>query len=153
MDYLIQQMKFHQRLDLTQVLGNVLAGYIQSVCVDMPELIIPVPLHHSKLRERGFNQALEIARPLARQLQIPIDIHSTRRRLATRSQSLLPAGQRVQNVRNAFTVIRPIAARHIAIVDDVMTTGATVAELSRQCRLAGASRISVWVVARANTGY
>lgn len=149
-DYLIQQMKFHQRLDLTRVLGKLLAGYIQSTGCTMPELIIPVPLHPSRLRERGFNQALEIARPLARHLDIPLDIRATRRCVPTRSQSLLPADQRVHNMRHAFGVTRPIAASHIAIVDDVMTTGATVAELARELRLAGAGRISVWVVARAS---
>jgi len=114
----------------------------------MPEIIIPVPLHRTRLRERGFNQALEIARPIARSLSIPVDYKSCERVRKTSAQSLLPAAERRKNIKGAFRVTRPIAARHVAILDDVMTTGHTVQELAATLRKAGVERIDVWVVAR-----
>ena len=79
----------------------------------MPEIIIPVPLHRTRLRERGFNQALEIARPIARSLDIPVDYKSCERVRKTPAQSLLPAAERRKNIKGAFRVTRPITARHV----------------------------------------
>ncbi len=148
-DHLILRLKFQAQLHLARALGELLAQHLKGKVQTMPELIIPVPLHRSRLRERGFNQALEIARPIARSLDIPVDYKSCERVRNTSAQSLLPAAERRKNIKGAFRVIRPMAARHVAILDDVMTTGHTVEELAATLRKAGVERIDVWVVARA----
>jgi ComF family protein len=112
-------------------------------------LIVPVPLHKTRYRERGFNQAIEIARTVAKEMQIPLDLTSCRRNRDTPHQTQLPAKKRRKNLKNAFSIIKPIHARHIAILDDVMTTGSTTHELAYALKKAGASRVDVWVCARA----
>jgi ComF family protein len=148
-DHLILRLKFQAQLHLARALGELLARHLKREMQTMPEIIIPVPLHRARLRERGFNQALEIARPIARSLSIPVDYKSCERVRKTSAQSLLPAAERRKNIKGAFRVTRLIAARHVAILDDVMTTGHTVQELAATLRKAGVERIDVWVVARA----
>ena len=114
----------------------------------MPELLLPVPLHPKRLRERGFNQALEIARPLGRRFQIPVEARACRRIRATRPQSELALAERRGNLRGAFAVRGALTARHLAIVDDVVTTGATVSALARVLLRQGVQRVDVWAVAR-----
>jgi len=126
----------------------LLSDHLQQTA-ERPELILPVPLYKSRYRERGFNQAIEIARTVGKELQIPLDITSCRRHRDTPHQTQLPAQKRRKNLKNAFSVIKPIHARHIAILDDVMTTGSTVHELAYVLKKAGASRVDVWVCARA----
>jgi ComF family protein len=107
-------------------------------------------LHKQRLQQRGYNQALEIARILARTLNVKLDRHSCVRHKVTLEQTGLPAQQRKTNIKGAFHVRRDVRGKHIAIVDDVMTTGSTVAELSKALLQQGARRIDVWVCARAN---
>jgi ComF family protein len=108
-----------------------------------------VPLHDARLRERGFNQTLEIYRELRRTLNIPL-LTSVTRAHRTQAQSLLSAEQRVENIRDVFAVKAGASLpAHIAILDDVLTTGATSNELSRVLKAAGVSRVSVWAIARA----
>ena len=118
----------------------------------MPELIIPVPLHKSRLKERGFNQALELARPLGQRFGIPVDIQAIRRTRATAPQSGLDKKERRRNIRGAFELKGKPLARHIAIIDDVVTTGNTVNELARILRRGGATRVEVWAIARRASG-
>lgn len=146
---LILRLKFNAKLNMARLLGELMAAHLQQQAQTLPQLIIPVPLHRSRLRGRGFNQALELARPVARKLGIPIDYQSCVRTRKTAVQSKLPAKDKHANVKNAFSVIRPIHARHVAIVDDVMTTGHTLEEVAKVLRKAGVERIDVWVVARA----
>ena len=148
-DQLIQRLKFNARLPLARVLGELMAVQLAQRLRAWPQRIIPVPLHRARLRERGFNQALEIARPIARALHIPLDYRSCERMRHTSVQSLLPAAARHKNIKGAFRVTRPIQARHVAIVDDVMTTGHTVQEFAATLRKSGVEQIDVWVVARA----
>lgn len=148
-DRLIQRLKFNAQLHLAQLLGERLAEHIARHVTQPPQVILPVPLHRTRLRERGFNQALELARPIARRLDIPLDYRSGTRVRATAAQSLLPAAQRRRNIKGAFQITTPLAARHVAIVDDVMTTGHTVEEFTSTLRKAGAEKIDVWVLARA----
>lgn len=148
-DQLIQRLKFNARLPLARVLGELMAVQLAQCLHASPERIIPVPLHRARLRERGFNQALEIARPIARALNIPLDYRGCERMRHTSVQSLLPAAARRKNIKGAFRVTRPIKARHVAIVDDVMTTGHTVQEFAATLRKSGVEQIDVWVVARA----
>lgn len=149
LDWLVQGFKFNQRLAPGRLLGELLARHVERQVSAMPELIVPVPLHPARLRERGYNQALELARPLARQFGIPLAPGLARRTRATATQSLLGAEERRRNVRGAFELIQPLTVRHVAIIDDVIATGSTVGELARLLRRAGAERIEVWAVARA----
>ena len=116
----------------------------------LPQALVPVPLHPARLGRRGYNQALELARPLARALAIPVLPDLLHRTRATAAQTELGAEARRGNVRGAFAagIDGPVPA-HVALVDDTMTTGATVADCARALRAAGCTRIDVWVAARA----
>jgi len=146
--YLITTLKFNRQYQNARLLGYLLATQLKKTA-ETPELILPVPLHKLRYQERGFNQSIEIAKVLSRQLNIPIDTQSCIRNRNTPHQIDLPAKQRHKNIRNAFTVKRAIKAQHIAILDDVMTTGSTTNELAKVLKKAGVSRVDVWVCARA----
>lgn len=149
-DHLIQDLKFHGKLHIARLLGDIMAGHLEQHVQTRPDLIIPVPLHGARLRGRGYNQALELARPIARKLNLPIDYRSCERSRATPAQSDLPAKERARNVQGVFNIMGNFKGRHVAIIDDVMTTGSTVEELATALRKAGAGAIDVWVCARAS---
>jgi ComF family protein len=146
--HLITGLKFHARMACARLLGELLVGGVAEAAVALPECLVPVPLHPARLRERGFNQALEIARIPARRLGLPLDLHTCVRQVATAPQSGLPAKARRRNLRGAFALIRPPEVRHLALVDDVVTTGSTVQELARTLKRAGVARVDVWAVAK-----
>jgi ComF family protein len=114
----------------------------------LPDLIVPVPLHAARLRERGFNQSLELARPLARHLGVALQPRLLERTRLTEAQSELDAEERARNVRGAFVVRGMQAPRHVAVVDDVMTTGATLGACTLALLEAGVERVDVWALAR-----
>ncbi len=145
---LIAHLKFHGNLSYAPLLAQNFLNSIKHRQHNLPECIIPVPLHPQRLRERGFNQALELARIIATQLNIPLDYSLCQRDKATPYQSGLSAQQRKQNLKNAFTITQSHAYKHIAIFDDVVTTGTTVNELARQLRLSGVEIVEVWAIAR-----
>ncbi|HVX05115.1 MAG TPA: ComF family protein [Rhodanobacteraceae bacterium] len=117
---------------------------------DLPDAIVPVPLHRSRLRRRGYNQALELAKPLAQHFTIPVLRDALRRHRATHPQTELTALQRRRNVRGAFEArFDGKTPGHVAVLDDVFTTGATLAECVRVLRKAGVARVDVWALARA----
>jgi ComF family protein len=145
----ILELKFRGRLAPARVLGHLMAERLARRAAPMPELLIPVPLHARRLRRRGYNQALELGRELARRLSLRLAPLAARRTRATGEQTRLDAAGRRRNVRGAFMVdARAVRDRHVALLDDVITTGATVAELARAARAAGAARIEVWSAAR-----
>jgi len=146
---LIQHMKFNQGLDLANHLGKMLGGLFLKYNVTPPDCIIPVPLHSSRLIARGYNQSVELARPLSRQLGVKLDTSSCKRIRATMPQADLPAKNRKGNVRNAFSVTEACGYDQVLLIDDVITTGSTVNELARVLSLAGVRRIGVMAVARA----
>jgi ComF family protein len=146
--HLITGLKYGHRLAYARLLGELLAEHVAARQTPLPERLLPVPLHPTRLRQRGFNQALELGRVVARRLAIAVDSASLHRVRATASQADLDRRARRRNVRHAFTVRRPIAARHVAILDDVVTTGSTVSEIARILKAAGVEEISVWAVAR-----
>ena len=152
-DDLILGLKYGGRLELARGLGQLLAERLRTMTgadeSAWPDVIVPVPLHRGRLRERGYNQSLEIARALGRRLALPVAPTAAQRVRVTAPQTRLAPGQRARNVRNAFSVIGDVAGKHVAIVDDVMTSGHTAGALARALRRAGANRVSVWVVARA----
>jgi ComF family protein len=145
---LVQELKFRNKLHLARLLGQLMGSRLAAQEAGV-ELIIPVPLHRKRLCERGYNQALELAHAMAKQLNVPIDMESCVRTRATAAQSELSSEQRQKNVRGVFSLRKPIAAKTVAIVDDVMTTGATVTELARVLRQSGVQEVQVWVCARA----
>jgi ComF family protein len=147
LDRLILALKFHQGLAHARLLGQLLAEAVEQ-SDSRPQLIIPVPLHPQRLRERGYNQALEIARPAARRCAIPIALDHVERTRATGTQTRLKYKERHKNMRGVFEVIRDVP-QHVAIVDDVVTSGATVSALAKALKQAGATRVDIWAVARA----
>jgi ComF family protein len=145
---LVGGAKFRSRLNMARLLGQCLASAVRGREAEMPSLILPVPLHARRLRERGYNQALEIARAVGRELSIPVDVHSCVRVLATAPQAGLEQKERRRNLRGAFRLARRLEADHVAILDDVVTTGSTVSELARVLLKSGVTRADVWTVAR-----
>jgi ComF family protein len=146
---LVHWMKFEANLPAALTLGTLLAEAVAEAGPVLPDAILPVPLHRSRLRSRGFNQALEIARPLSHRLGRPLLSRTCVRLRDTRPQSTLEgSAQRRRNVAGAFRVCRPLdGVTRIAIVDDVLTTGATVQELARTLRAAGVAQVLVWTCA------
>ncbi len=149
LDGLVHRFKYGGRLELARALGLLLAEHIAQRRAPLPELLVPVPLHRGRLRERGFNQSLELCRVLSRQLDIPYRSGGVLRNRATPSQAGLARRARAANVRGAFTVAAGVGATHVAVVDDVITSGHTVGALARALRNAGARRIEAWALARA----
>ena len=146
--YLITGLKFRSQFKNARLLGMLMAEHLKT-SAERPEYLIPVPLHRSRYRQRGFNQAIEIAQTLGRELAIPLNLNGCIRQRNTPHQVDLSAKQRQKNMKRAFAIRNMPAARHVAIVDDVMTTGATVAELAVALKKAGIDRVDVWVCARA----
>ena len=147
-DYLVSQLKFHGKLTHANILSQLLLDKIQSQPFDRPDMIIPVPLHINRLRSRGFNQALEIARPISKALRIPVATQYLKRTKQTHAQSLLKAKERQENMQHSFELVKLLAVQHVVLLDDVVTTGATVYELAKLLRHSGVARIGVWTVAR-----
>jgi ComF family protein len=152
LDSLVKKLKYKGELHLARLLGGLIAERLEAADIDMPDIIVPVPLHYRRLQERGYNQALELARPIAERMRLPIDCFHVTRIRETDPQSALSASQRTRNVKNAFAVAHEFKSKSVAIVDDVMTTGHTVNELALTLRRNGATNISVWVCARAVFG-
>jgi ComF family protein len=144
-DALIHALKYGRRLIASRPLAAALAAAVD----ERVDMIIPMPLAAARLRERGFNQAQEIARHVGRATGIAVAIDVCRRVLDTPPQALLPWKARAKNVRGAFVCDRDLHGMHIAVVDDVVTTGATLNEMARILKRAGAIRVSGWSVARA----
>lgn len=148
-DKLIQALKYGGQLALAKLLGELLAEAVADQA--RPEAILPMPLHPARLKMRGFNQALEIAKVIAKRLDIPLAPGLTQRVVDTTPQASLPIDARHTNVKGAFACNRDLRGQHIAVVDDVMTSGATLNELAKILKRAGAAQVDVWVVARAVT--
>jgi len=151
LDQLVLQLKFGARLALApwfarQIRDAVLAR----PALPLPDLLCPVPLGPGRLVERGFNQALEIARPLAAALGVACHPALAQRTLDTQAQSGVSPGARARNVRGAFAVIDPdlVEGRHVGLVDDVMTSGHTLGELAATFKRSGAARVTNFVFAR-----
>jgi len=155
LDLLLTRLKFGRSLAAGRVLSELWLDAFAETTPARPDLLIAVPLHPSRLRERGYNQALELAKPLARALQIPLEEKLLSRTRATPAQANLDAATRRQNLRGAFVFDartlyeHKLSALHVALVDDVMTTGATLRECARLLRRAGVGRVDVWAFARA----
>ncbi|WP_262966099.1 ComF family protein [Methylobacter psychrophilus] len=148
MRHLITSLKFGAHYKNARLLGLLLAEHLKKTA-EKPDLILPVPLHKTRYQQRGFNQAIEIAKTVAKELKIPLDLNSCIRHRDTPHQTALTAKQRRKNIQNSFSIIKPLHAQHIAILDDVMTTGSTAHELAYLLKKAGVDQVDVWVCARA----
>lgn len=148
LDRLLPRFKFHGDLAAGRLLAQ-LAGDAFATC-DRPDALIAIPLHQARLRARGYDQALELARPLACTLRIELRHDVLVRTRATDPQSRLAAPQRHRNLRGAFACAANTRAlpAHVALVDDVMTTGATLHAAAKALRRAGVERVDAWVCAR-----
>lgn len=143
---MIHSLKYGHQLALAPWLGAQLAQMISGLSFDY---IVAMPLHESRLRERGFNQALEIARPVAAARKICLGQQFIRRTRTTLAQAGLPLKARHANLRGAFECTHDLSGKTILLIDDVMTSGATANECARILQLHGANEIHVAVVARA----
>lgn len=147
----IVQLKFKGQLQYAQCFAELFLERIQPIWYRnkaLPQIIIPIPLHRDRLRERGFNQAVEIAKPLAKRLKIHLDLNSIVRHKATLPQSGLRALERENNVANAFVCNRDFSHLSIAVLDDVITTGHTIRAFCSLLKKKGAKNIDVWCCAR-----
>ena len=146
-DKLIQILKYRHQLALAHLLGELMAAAVRAQ--PRPDCILPMPLHPARLRERGFNQAHEIAKVITKKLCLGLEPAIATRTVNTPPQAMLALDARRKNVKGAFACHSDVRDRHIALVDDVMTSGATLNELTKTLKQAGAREISIWVVARA----
>lgn len=145
---LIQQLKYNQKLEVLKALMELVLPAFKSLD-EQPQLLIPVPLHQNRYIERGFNQSYEITVMLSKALNVAYSDDLVERIVDTKRQSELSLKQRENNIKNAFLVNADIKDyEHIIIVDDVITSGSTVHELTKQCLKKGVKRIDVWALAR-----
>lgn len=153
LDQLVLQLKFGSVLALAPCFGQALAdAVLADASLPVPDLLCPVPLGQARLTERGFNQALEMARPLARSLGVALHPALALRVRDTAAQSGVAPAQRRRNMRHAFTLapsaLAQVQGRHVGVVDDVMTSGATLAEMAAMLKRFGAARVTNLVFAR-----
>jgi ComF family protein len=144
----IRLFKYRKKVALADALGDLL----RRGCPDFPpaDLLMPVPLHPARLREREFNQSLLLADRLNRRLRLRLSYDNLVRLRPTQAQTDLPRAARLKNLRRAFAVLRPgeVEGRRVILVDDVMTTGTTVNECAKALRRAGAAGVYVGTLAR-----
>lgn len=153
LDQLVQELKFRSKLALAPVFAQLLCdAALQSRTGHsrLPDLLLAVPLGSARLKERGYNQAHEIAKPLGRALGVPVRHDLVRREKNTHAQALLAPEQRRENIRNAFvvTAAADVDGRHVGVVDDVITTGETLNALATALKHAGATQVTNFVFAR-----
>lgn len=149
-DRMVTGAKFHRQLYFARALGELLGEFLAREAGDRPrpDVLVPVPLHRGRLARRGYNQALEIARPVARRLGLPLSPRLVERIRGTPEQTGLTALQRRRNLRGAFRASAGCRGARVAVLDDVITTGSTVAALAGALRAAGAVSVEVWAPAR-----
>jgi ComF family protein len=152
-DALITRFKHQARWPFGRLLGERLGLHLQHAFTDglpQPDLLVPVPLARRRLRQRGFNQAQMLAQWLGGALKLPVDEHLLERVVDTPPQQQLDAATRRRNLRQAFCLApgTVIKGRHLALIDDVLTTGATAEALARLLKRAGAVRVDVYCLAR-----
>ena len=149
---LVHQLKFSEKITYARSIGEMFLSAVNSEVTfngESPDCLLPVPLHSSRLRKRGFNQSIEIARVLSKKKDIPIEHKAVVRMRSTPPQTGLNAKQRSKNVKGAFTLVNKIQGKHVLIIDDVVTTGSTVNELAKLLKRSGVERVGVLSIARA----
>lgn len=155
LEWMIQQFKFNAQLMYAPLFAGLWLDYLrkQPEQAALPEALLPMPLHPARLRQRGFNQSLLLAAALSKALQVPVIAQGCRRIRDTPHQTGKTAVQRRRNIKGAFEFVNTAGYRHLAIVDDVVTTGSSVSELARQLKRGGVQRVDVWSLARAGKNH
>ncbi|NKB62258.1 MAG: hypothetical protein GKR95_09030 [Gammaproteobacteria bacterium] len=145
----IQQLKYQGQIYYARPLARMLGKWSPENTTSLPDVLIPIPLHRNRIKQRGFNQALEITRTLSKQLNIPFNKSVLKRQNDTSSQTGLSERLRRMNVKGAFVIGQNVRYEHVTLVDDVVTSGSTVNEAARILIQAGvASKVSVWAIAK-----
>lgn len=148
-DFMVQRLKYSDEIKYARLIGELLCSPVERRYETFPDCLIPVPLHTSRLRQRGFNQAKVITQHLSKKLQIPLQDKAVQRVSASDQQASLGARARALNMRQAFAANSAMLnGKHVAIVDDVYTTGATCTALARTLLKAGVKRVDMWAFAR-----
>lgn len=155
LDRLLQHYKYKESLHLANTFASLFIDKklskplaIQQNTNPKMDLILPMPMHSARLKQRGFNQALEITRLISKNMQIKLDYTSCQRTKLTPPQASLPLKERIKNIHGVFNCRQNLQGLNIAIVDDVMTTGASLNELAKTLKQAGAAHVECWVIAR-----
>ncbi|HKY70266.1 MAG TPA: ComF family protein [Gammaproteobacteria bacterium] len=146
MSNFVSELKFKGKIHYAKLFGQLMSQSLQEA--PLPQAIIPVPLHFNRLRSRGFNQAVEIARPIAKNFGLPLLSNVCLRVQDTPQQITLNANNRKKNLSKAFVLKQPFSYQHVAIIDDVMTTGSTLLALHEVLSQAGVLQIEVWCLCR-----
>lgn len=146
LDAMLSQFKYARNLALAVPIARLLVDAVRAA--QPPDMVLPVPISRARLRERGFNQAAEIGRVVARALRLQLDVHAVSRRDGDPPQASLSLAERALRIRGAFHCLRDLQHARVALIDDVMTSGATLNELAATLRAAGAREVQCWVVAR-----
>ena len=147
---IVKQLKYKEKVEYSKLLASFIVNLIQQRNHQLPECIIPVPLHPIRLMKRGYNQSQLLAKQISAQINIPVHNHYCKRIKNTAQQTNFSHKQRITNLKGAFSVQTNIPYKHVAIIDDVVTTGSTVNELSKSLSLSGVETIEVWASARTN---
>lgn len=149
LDRLLHQFKYHQHLSIGKWLAESILPALPSLLThEHPDIMLAMPMHVHRIRQRGFNHALELAKHLQQALHIPLDIHGCIRIVDTPSQTGMDMKTRIRNLRGAFASTTQWQGKHIMVIDDVMTTGASMHAVSKVLKQAGASRVTALVLAR-----
>lgn len=143
----IRDFKYHQRPELAQSLGQLLVREIIATNQPLPELLIPVPLHLSRLRVRGYNQSLLLAKQIGKALGIAVESKAIIKSRKTAPQAELSMKLRANNLKGSFALKKAIRARSVAIIDDVVTTGSTTSEIAKILKRNGVDYVQVWGIA------
>ncbi len=149
---LIHQFKFSEKITYASSISEMLLSAYDIADIlktEVPDCLLPVPLHPARLRQRGFNQSIEIARVLSKKRSLPIELSAIIRKRSTTAQTGLNAKQRQINIKGAFELVSKMPYRHVLIIDDVVTTGSTVNELARLLKINNIERVGVLSIARA----
>ncbi len=146
-DIVVHQIKYHSNLALVEFVAEHLLRKLRAS--EKPDMVMAMPLHSTRLQARGFNQSVEIAKPLTHAWQVPLQLQNYSRARDTKEQASLKWKERQANVRGAFACELDLRGKHVAVVDDVMTTGATLNEFATTLKKCGAEKVSAYVVARA----
>jgi ComF family protein len=151
-DQMLCALKYRQQLSFARTAAGLIADMVRESDEPRPDLLVGVPMTQRAVRKRGLNQAVFLARLIGRQLGIPTKSTLIKKLRETDRQSTLNASQRQRNLKGAFHCKGSLEGKHIALVDDILTTGATANEISRVLKAAGANRVDIWVCARTPEG-
>jgi ComF family protein len=146
---LVHAYKYRNQVGLAHAFERMLRRRVREGAAAQIDTLVPLPVTRARMRERGFNQAAELAKLLGRELALPVNLRALRKIRETRPQIELPWDERRANVRGAFACDAALAGKNVALIDDVMTTGASADAASRALKQAGAKSVTVWVLARA----